>query len=126
VWHHRRPGLAAHLKQVGAYGLHRGYFARKYPETSFKPLYFIPSAFLLFVILSAFLSLMPAAVRNLVLGGWAVYGLSLLLAFIDFVKYEKFLVSVCSLPYVFLTHLVYGARFLQGFACKKNLVSELR
>lgn len=35
VWHHRRPGLAAHLKQVGAYGLHRGYFAKKYPETSF-------------------------------------------------------------------------------------------
>lgn len=126
VWHHRRPGLAAHLKQVGAYGLHRGYFARKYPETSLKLMYFVPSAFLLFAILSALLPLMPAAARSLVLAGWALYGAALLLALKDFLKYEAFPVSFCSLFYMFLTHLVYGARFLQGFALTNNLVSELR
>ena len=126
VWHHRRAGLIAHLKQVGAYGLHRGYFAKKYPETSFKPLYFIPSAFLLFAIMSAFLPLMPAAARNLFLAGWAVYGFSLLLALADLLKYEGVLVSLSALPYVFLTHLVYGARLLQGFALTRDLVSELR
>ena len=26
VWHHRRSGLFQHLKQVGAYGMHRGFF----------------------------------------------------------------------------------------------------
>ena len=42
VWHHRRSGLFRHLKQIGNYGLHRGFFAKRYPETSFKLLYFIP------------------------------------------------------------------------------------
>ena len=32
--------------QVGGYGLHRGYFAKIFPETSALPLYFIPSLFL--------------------------------------------------------------------------------
>jgi GT2 family glycosyltransferase len=45
VWHHRRAGLAAHLKQIGAYGLHRGYFSKIHPETSRKIKYFIPSFF---------------------------------------------------------------------------------
>ena len=39
VWHHRREGLIPHLKQVGAYGLHRGFFAKEYPETSLKRLF---------------------------------------------------------------------------------------
>jgi len=126
VWHHRRPGLAAHLKQVGGYGLHRGYFAKKYPETSRKLLYFIPSAFLVFTLLSTFLPIMPPAVRNVFAAGWAAYALALLLVFIQLVKYEGVLVSFCTLPYVLLTHLVYGARLLQGFALTKELVSELR
>ena len=48
VWHHRRAGLGAHLRQVGAYGLHRGYFAKKHPQTSCKFIYFAPSVFLVF------------------------------------------------------------------------------
>jgi GT2 family glycosyltransferase len=126
VWHHRRPGLAAHLKQLGAYGLHRGYFARIYPETSFKLQYFIPSAFLLFVVLSVFLPLMPSIAENLFFAGWILYGAALLLALRDFLKYERLSVSLCSMLYMFLTHLVYGARFIQGFALTKNLVSKLR
>lgn len=49
VWHHRRPGLLRHLKQIGNYGLHRGFFAKRYPETSFKLLYFIPVFFVLYL-----------------------------------------------------------------------------
>ena len=50
VWHHRRAGLMGHLKQIGAYGLHRGFFVKEYPETSRKPAYFIPSGSGLFLI----------------------------------------------------------------------------
>ena len=43
VWHHRRPNLFSHLKQLSNYGLHRGYFARHFPATSFRFKYFLPT-----------------------------------------------------------------------------------
>lgn len=45
AWHHRREGLKSHLRQIGRYGLHRGFFAKKFPETSRRLKYFIPSIF---------------------------------------------------------------------------------
>lgn len=126
VWHHRRAGLFAHLKQIGAYGLHRGYFAKKYPETSFKFLYFVPSLFFLFLAFSLTVFLLPAWMRMLVAIGWGLYGIALIKALLDFIKYEKLLVCCCSLFYTFLSHLVYGIRFMQGFLFTKALVSKLR
>jgi len=43
VWHHRRPFGFKFFKQAANYALHRGYFARKYPKTSLRFSYFIPS-----------------------------------------------------------------------------------
>jgi glycosyltransferase involved in cell wall biosynthesis len=43
VFHHRRPILGPHLRQVGNVGRHRGYFARTLPETTRRPLYFAPT-----------------------------------------------------------------------------------
>ena len=34
VYHHRRPLFAAHLRQLGRYGFHRGYFVKRFPVTS--------------------------------------------------------------------------------------------
>src|SRR6516162_3315272 len=45
AWHHRRELFRGHLKQSTNYALHRGFFAKIYPETSLRPSYFIPSAF---------------------------------------------------------------------------------
>jgi GT2 family glycosyltransferase len=50
VFHHRRAGLKRHLKQIGNYGLHRGFFAKTLPETSLRPIYFVPSLFTLFAL----------------------------------------------------------------------------
>ena len=150
VWHHRRAGLFAHLKQIGGYGLHRGYFAKRYPETSFKLIYFIPSAFLIFTIFTiTFISLqilMPNILNNFILlhffspyilnkliftlynfliFGWSVYFLNLFLALKDFCKFESAKVAVVALGYTFITHLWYGARFIQGLLTIK-LISKLR
>ena len=46
VYHHRRQTFLEHFKQVGGYGLHRGYFAKNFPQTSALPMYFVPSLFL--------------------------------------------------------------------------------
>ncbi len=126
VWHHRRAGLLAHLKQIGAYGLHRGYFAKKYPETSFRLIYFMPSFFFLFVVLSLILAILPPWMKTLVAIGWGLYSIALIKALFDFMKYASYLVACCALYYTFFTHLVYGLRFMQGFLFTKSLVSKLR
>jgi GT2 family glycosyltransferase len=125
VWHHRRAGLAAHLKQVGGYGLHRGYFAKKYPETSRKLTYFIPSAFLIFSIISVSAIWLPSTLKILLACGWGIYALAMLFALRDIAKYESFMVAIIALGYVFLTHLFYGLKFIQGLFTS-NLVSRLR
>lgn len=125
VWHHRRAGLAAHLKQVGGYGIHRGYFARKHPETSRKLLYFVPSAFVLFV---TFTLIVPFIIPNtawLFLAGWVSYALALSKAWRDMRQYETATVAMAALGYTFLTHLWYGLRFIQGLLTPK-LISRLR
>ncbi|KKQ53554.1 MAG: glycosyl transferase [Parcubacteria group bacterium GW2011_GWD2_38_11] len=127
VYHHRRAGLGKHLKQVGGYGLHRGFFAKRYPENSFKLIYFVPSFFLLFVVLGGILSFYSEFILLLYLIGWAVYGLAMMKAFHDIHKHEKNLLIISNALYcIFLTHLVYGANFIRGFVFTKNLISKLR
>jgi GT2 family glycosyltransferase len=43
VFHHRRPVLGPHLRQVANVGRHRGHFVRRYPATSRRALYFLPA-----------------------------------------------------------------------------------
>ena len=45
VYHHRRRLFGPHLRQLGRYAFHRGYFVKKSPKTSFKLSYFVPSLF---------------------------------------------------------------------------------
>jgi len=126
VWHHRRPSLIAHLKQVGGYGLHRGFFAKTYPGTSLRPAYFVPSGFLAFCLFSLLIPFMPSGLKLLFSAGWLLYVIALMKALLDFMKYEAFPVAFCGLGYVFCTHLVYGARFVQGLVFTRRLVSRLR
>lgn len=125
VWHHRRAGLAAHLKQVGGYGLHRGYFAKVHPETSRKLLYFIPSAFVLFLGVTVLSLFVLPRIPNILIIGWSIYMLALAKAWYDMQKYESPRVAFAALGYTFLTHLWYGIRFGQGLMTT-NLVSRLR
>ena len=126
VWHHRRSGFLAHLKQIGAYGLHRGFFAKKYPETSFKLKYFIPAIFVLFFITSVFYSFLPNLVQNATIMGWVIYIVSLIVGVLEISRYEKSSVAITSLFFVLPTHLYYGLNFIYGYLFKQKLVSVLR
>lgn len=127
VYHHRREELYHHLKQIAGYGLHRGFFAKRYPETSFKLLYFMPSFLLIFIIVGFVWSHYNETILDLYLLGLAVYGLALTKAFYDIYKQEKNLLIVVNAIYtIFLTHLVYGYSFIKGFVFTKNLISKLR
>lgn len=127
VWHHRREGLLRHLKQIAGYGIHRGYFAKKFPETSLQFKYFVPSAFILFVFFGAVLSWFFPIFTKLYIIGWIAYGLAMLKALFDITYRQKnFLVALYSITYIFLTHIVYGVRFIQGFVFTKELKSKFR
>lgn len=126
VYHHRREGLARHLKQAGGYGLHRGFFAKKFPKTSFKVKYFIPSGFVCFAVFGLLAGFYQLYFWELYALGLAIYGLALVKSFFDIRKYEGSRVAFHSLYYIILTHLIYGIRFMQGFIFTRNLKSKLR
>ncbi len=127
VYHHRREGLWRHIKQVAGYGLHRGFFAKKYPETSLRWKYFVPSFFLLFVSLGTVVILLDPSLLPWYGVLWALYGLALLKSAFDIYRYERNLAIVFhALYYIFFTHLSYGFSFLRGFLWTQHLKSKLR
>lgn len=125
VWHHRRKGLLRHLKQVGAYGLHRGFFVKKYPETSCRPAYFAPSGLLSLALVTLALPCLPQLLVYAALLGWAIYGGAMVVAFRDISRHESKQVAAAAVWYTFLSHLYYGLRFIQGLFTRR-LVSDLR
>lgn len=127
VFHHRRAGLLQHVRQISQYGIHRGFFAKKYPQTSFKFKYFLPSFFLLFVVFGGILSFFSYLFLVLYMLGWALYAMALIRSFFDIYRYEKNIVIILNaLYYIFITHLFYGWRFIQGFVFVQELKSKFR
>lgn len=122
VYHHRRTNLIRHLQQIGNYGLHRGYFAKVYPQTSLKPFYFLPSLFALYII-SFFI--MPIFSKTYPFGMF--YALPLGLYFVGLlidgtistIRYRNLLIGLPTMTTIFLTHFYYGLRFIQGLLVKK-------
>ena len=126
VWHHRREGLFRHMKQVGAYGLHRGYFARHLPETSRRIQYFLPSLVLLMFLGIPITLFLPEIFRGLLLIGICGYLSAVVFGIMDLMRFEKPIVAIAAFPYVIATHISYGYQFLRGLFHRGQLVSKLR
>ena len=124
VWHHRRAGLPKHLRQVGNYGLHRGFFARRYPKTSRRLKYFIPALWVLFVVIGLGLAMVSRWAGVLYLAGWLVYLAALGISLVDIRKHEPLSVAAGAIPYIVLTHLWYGVQFVFGLT-RTELESSL-
>ena len=103
VYHHRRGKISQYLHQISSFGTHRGYFAKKYPETSRRLGYFAPAAALVGLVLG-----LPIAVELpwfwwVYLAGLATYLVSLIIA-AERSKGNRFMVFVL-IP---LTHFADG------------------
>lgn len=127
VYHHRRPLLWPHLRQSGNFGLHRGFFAKILPQTSLQLVYFGPSLLVLGLSYLIFFShLLPPTFSLFHQLGWFVfkgYLLALLANSLWIAIVSKnILQSLISIPVIFITHLWYGTRFLQGFLFTDKLV----
>jgi len=128
VYHHRRQILKDHLKQIGRYGLHRGFFVKILPKTSKRPGYFLPLLFtagvllgpilyLLFFLLK--LSLLAKISGVIYLSAMGVYFWGLLLTgFWVFLKSRHILAAVLVMPTIFISHLFYGIMFFRGLTKK--------
>jgi len=112
VYHHRRPGLISHLKQINNYGFHRGYFVKKFPQTSFKIQYFLPSIFTLLFVIGFSSFFFSNFLFNLFVIGMLFYTS---FSFIEGVRLSRNPFYGLLMPfYVFLTHFVYGVSFIKG------------
>ncbi|GFP27224.1 glycosyltransferase [Candidatus Hakubella thermalkaliphila] len=111
VYHHRRPLFAPHLRQVWNYALHRGYFAKRFPQTSLRLSYFIPSLFTLYLAGGAFVSLANKYVLYLFLSSLLVYLLVILISILR-IRGKAMLFHVFL--GIVMTHVTYGIGFIAG------------
>jgi GT2 family glycosyltransferase len=116
VYHHRRPLFLPHLKQVWSYALHRGYFAKRFPETSLRFAYFLPSLLVFGLIAGLLSSLLNPLIRTVYLATLALY---LFLVFATSLKGKGAKMILAVFVGIALTHLCYGIGFLKGLFSRK-------
>lgn len=115
VYHHRRRLFGPHLRQLGRYGFHRGYFVKRFPATSCKVSYFVPSLFVLGLLLGGIVFALPAHPVTTAFR-WGYIGVT------GFYAAVTLLSAFCLNPFMWLftwlgvvaSHIWYGIRFMQG------------
>ncbi|MBU1086400.1 MAG: glycosyltransferase [Candidatus Omnitrophica bacterium] len=126
VYHHRRDSLNGHIKQIENYAIHRGNFAKRFPDTSRKIAYFIPSIFVGLLALGAVLSLVFPFIKLLYLSCLAVYFFTITANALYSIVIDrpnsllkKILLIVPVVLFIFITHITYGVFFAKGILLKK-------
>ncbi len=110
VYHHRRRFPFEYARQVGNVGLHRGYFVKKYPQTSLRVSYFAPAIFTVGFPVVIVLSLTFGLFGQL-MGLFALY--YVILFFYGF-RSNSFAISL-FLPFaIMVNYLAYGMKFIKG------------
>jgi GT2 family glycosyltransferase len=116
VYHHRRPLFAGHLKQVRSYALHRGYFVKRFPETSFRLSYFLPTFLTAGLVVGGIASAVIPGFGALYAAGIVGYVAAVLLsaAQVSFHFGKAWRLTILVASGIIATHLVYGVWFVLG------------
>jgi GT2 family glycosyltransferase len=117
VWHHRRPLFSGHMKQVASYALHRGFFVRKFPATSRRVSYFLPSLLLCGLLAGGLILLVPT-LRSVYLAAWLVYFLAVTVSTLMVSNHQKRLFFPVMMGTI-VTHFVYGYWFIKGLLSRR-------
>ncbi len=115
VHHHRRPLFGPHLRQIGRYALHRGHFAKRFPKTSLRLSYLVPSLFVIGLAVGAPLACLHPWLRIAYLTVLAIYGTATLLSSFN----ANPLMWLTVWLGVMATHVVYGVRFFMGLVTRR-------
>lgn len=122
VYHHRRPLYRGHLKQISNYALHRGHFARVFPGTSRRPIYFAPSVLVMFLVGGLFASLLWREFSMVYIVLVGIYAITCIGAgVLAGVRIRSFRMFVMVASGIFLTHFLYGIQFLKGLGARRLL-----
>lgn len=109
VYHHRRPLFTPYLKQILNIGVHRGYFAKIFPETSRRFIYFLPSILSIGLVSSLILAKPESIVILLSF---------LLMGTVSVIRRTSPLNAIIVGFAIILTHLFYGTGFIKGLFTK--------
>lgn len=118
VFHHRRPVLRSHLRQIGNVGLHRGFFVKRYPPTSRRLVYFLPAVGTIaalpgIALVLRSLARAPLRVFKVIVMSWL---------FLALCAVRKAGVSALLFPGVLVAHhMSYGWNFIRGLI-RRDLV----
>jgi cellulose synthase/poly-beta-1,6-N-acetylglucosamine synthase-like glycosyltransferase len=120
VYHHRRPLFNGHLIQVRSYALHRGYFAKRFPETSLRISYFLPTIFVFGMLVGFFLAVMWNPFRIWYILGLVVYLVAVLFSAVATSRNQNQLLLIPLVAIgIIATHIVYGIWFVAGLLSPK-------
>ena len=117
--------LAPHLRQLGRYAFHRGYFVRRFPSNSAHFSYFVPTMFVAYLVAAAVVAALPwpggapawlSCARRCFVAGPSLTYLSLVLATTLALNPATWLLTALG---VFATHVVYGVRFAHGLCARR-------
>jgi GT2 family glycosyltransferase len=111
VYHHRRELFTPHLHQVWSYALHRGFFAKKFPETSRRLSYFLPTLFVLGLLVGPVMSTILPILWLIYLPITSVYFIAVALTALTAGSLK---LSFLVFAGIVLTHITYGAGFIKG------------
>lgn len=111
VYHHRRALFKPHLKQIWSYAVHRGFFSKKFPETSFRISYFLPTLFVFWLGAGLIAAMFSPFVKFLYLVSVLIYLFAIM---ITGMKTGNFLMSITVALGIITTHIVYGIGFVFG------------
>lgn len=117
VYHHRRPVFGPHLRQVGRYALHRGYFARRIGLNSRRLSYMIPSFFVLGLVFGVPVCLLLPCLWWVYVPVVAAY--ALLTAADALLESSSFRQALLFWIGLVATHVWYGIRFIQGVISRR-------
>jgi len=121
VYHHRRPLFGPHLSQVRSYATHRGYFVKRFPQTSLRLVYFLPSLFVAGLIAGGLASWnWPVLIWPYIM----VIGVYLAAALASAKQVAPLKMTPIVAVGIVLTHLIYGLWFVVGLL-KPKLSEEI-
>ena len=124
VYHHRRPLFLPHLRQLGRYAFHRGYFCKRFPSNSLRLSYFIPTLFDCYLLLLAGIGILKLTGIDAVRvtfhrwGGYLPLWLYLALVVVTTFSLKPHHWILTALGVV-ASHVWYGIRFIQGLCARK-------
>jgi glycosyltransferase involved in cell wall biosynthesis len=115
VYHHRRKFPLDYLKQIYGVGIHRGYFFKKYPETSRSVIYLMPFTLTLGLVTGIFISIIQPWPYSIAFISLLIFVIGL--SFWSVKRHGRATTdSLLAAFGILLTHITYGLAFIRGLS----------